>query len=155
MLSDGNTTIELFSWPTWAGSVLYAMGLITALMTAFYMTRLYIGTFFGEFKGWKIVKVEDAAKNELWNSLSPDGQVVAMFWAIDEEDLGKIAARADSMAHSTFGKKLDLKKVKDAEHRGMSTVARADAAARVDLAECGPGPRDSPRRRHSRSAESS
>ena len=25
-------------------------------MTAFYMTRLYIGTFFGEFKGWKIVK---------------------------------------------------------------------------------------------------
>src|SRR5450432_3881145 len=55
-LSDGSTTIELFSWPTWAGSALYAMGLITALMTAFYMTRLFIGIFFGEFKGWKIVK---------------------------------------------------------------------------------------------------
>jgi len=55
-LSDGNTTIELFSWPTWAGGLLYAIGLVTALMTAFYMTRLFIGIFFGEFKGWKIVK---------------------------------------------------------------------------------------------------
>jgi NADH-quinone oxidoreductase subunit L len=55
-LSDGNVSIELFSWPTWMGTALYAMGLITALMTAFYMTRLFIGIFFGEFKGWKIVK---------------------------------------------------------------------------------------------------
>jgi NADH-quinone oxidoreductase subunit L len=48
--------IELFVWPTWAGSVLYAMGLAGAVMTAFYMTRLLIGIFFGDFRGWKIVK---------------------------------------------------------------------------------------------------
>jgi NADH-quinone oxidoreductase subunit L len=52
-LSDGTV---LFSWPTWAGPWLYGIGLATALMTAFYMTRLFIGIFFGEFKGWKIVK---------------------------------------------------------------------------------------------------
>jgi NADH-quinone oxidoreductase subunit L len=55
-LNDAGVSIELFSWPSWLGTVLYAMGLITALMTAFYMTRLFIGIFFGEFKGWKIVK---------------------------------------------------------------------------------------------------
>jgi NADH-quinone oxidoreductase subunit L len=56
-LSDGNGgSMESFVWPTWLGTALYAIGLLTALMTAFYMTRLYIGTFFGEFKGWKIVK---------------------------------------------------------------------------------------------------
>src|SRR5450432_2800071 len=38
---DG-TPMELFSWPTWMGGVLYTMGLITALMTAFYMTRLFV-----------------------------------------------------------------------------------------------------------------
>jgi NADH-quinone oxidoreductase subunit L len=55
-LSDAGITIDLFKWPEWLGSALYAMGLLTALMTAFYMTRLFIGIFFGEFKGWKIVK---------------------------------------------------------------------------------------------------
>jgi NADH-quinone oxidoreductase subunit L len=55
-LTDGRVTIDLFSWPSWAGTALYAIGLLTALMTAFYMTRLFIGIFFGEFKGWKIVK---------------------------------------------------------------------------------------------------
>ena len=55
-LSEGGISIELFSWPTWAGPVLYGIGLVTALMTAFYMTRLFIGIFFGDFKGWKIVK---------------------------------------------------------------------------------------------------
>jgi NADH-quinone oxidoreductase subunit L len=48
--------MESFVWPTWLGAALYAVGILTALMTAFYMTRLYIGTFFGEFRGWKIVK---------------------------------------------------------------------------------------------------
>ncbi len=55
-LTDGGISMELFTWPTWLGSALYAMGLLTAVMTAFYMTRLFIGIFFGEFKGWKIVK---------------------------------------------------------------------------------------------------
>src|SRR6187399_2529260 len=56
-LTDGaGGSMEVFSWPPWLGTALYAIGILTALMTAFYMTRLYIGTFFGEFKGWKIVK---------------------------------------------------------------------------------------------------
>jgi NADH-quinone oxidoreductase subunit L len=47
---------EAFVWPEWGGTVLYALGLAGAVMTAFYMTRLFIGIFFGEFKGWTIVK---------------------------------------------------------------------------------------------------
>ncbi len=47
---------DSFEWPKWGGSVLYGLGLAGAVMTAFYMTRLFIGTFFGEFKGWDIVK---------------------------------------------------------------------------------------------------
>jgi NADH-quinone oxidoreductase subunit L len=45
-----------FQWPLWAGTVLYSLGLAGAVMTAFYMTRLFVGIFFGNFKGWKIVK---------------------------------------------------------------------------------------------------
>src|SRR6478609_1114573 len=47
---------DSFEWPKWGGTVLYGLGLAGAIMTAFYMTRLFIGTFFGEFKGWTIVK---------------------------------------------------------------------------------------------------
>jgi len=52
----GTQQIEVFQWPAWGGTVLYALGFITAVCTAFYMTRLLIGIFFGEFRGWKIVK---------------------------------------------------------------------------------------------------
>ncbi len=45
-----------FEWPKWGGTLLYALGFAGAIMTAFYMTRLFVGTFFGEFKGWTIVK---------------------------------------------------------------------------------------------------
>jgi NADH-quinone oxidoreductase subunit L len=45
-----------FEWPKWGGTLLYGLGFAGAIMTAFYMTRLFIGTFFGEFKGWTIVK---------------------------------------------------------------------------------------------------
>jgi NADH-quinone oxidoreductase subunit L len=55
-IGAGRTEIELFQWPAWGGSVLYGLGFVTAVCTAFYMTRLLIGTFFGEFRGWKIVK---------------------------------------------------------------------------------------------------
>ena len=47
---------DAFEWPKWGGTVLYGLGFAGAIMTAFYMTRLFIGTFFGEFKGWTIVK---------------------------------------------------------------------------------------------------
>jgi NADH-quinone oxidoreductase subunit L len=35
--------------------VLVTIGLVTAALTAFYMFRLYVLTFLGEFRGWKIV----------------------------------------------------------------------------------------------------
>ncbi len=47
--------LPLFTWPTWGGTVLLTAGLLGALMTAFYMFRLYFLTFSGEFRGWKIV----------------------------------------------------------------------------------------------------
>jgi NADH-quinone oxidoreductase subunit L len=50
------SAVELMAWPEWAGTVLYAMGVAGAVMTAFYMTRLLLGIFWGDFKGWKIVK---------------------------------------------------------------------------------------------------
>jgi NADH-quinone oxidoreductase subunit L len=52
----GAGAADSFVWPTWGGTVLYGLGFAGAIMTAFYMTRLFIGTFFGEFKGWTIVK---------------------------------------------------------------------------------------------------
>ncbi len=42
-------TFDLFLWPSWGGELLYGLGLAGAVMTAFYMTRLFIGIFFGEF----------------------------------------------------------------------------------------------------------
>jgi NADH-quinone oxidoreductase subunit L len=48
--------VDSFEWPKWGGTLLYGLGFAGAIMTAFYMTRLFIGTFFGEFKGWTIVK---------------------------------------------------------------------------------------------------
>ncbi len=48
--------LEIWQWPPWAGKVLFTIGIIAAVMTAFYMFRLYFRTFWGEFKGWNIVK---------------------------------------------------------------------------------------------------
>ena len=50
------SAVQLFAWPEWAGNALYFMGLAGAVMTAFYMTRLLLGIFWGDFKGWTIVK---------------------------------------------------------------------------------------------------
>lgn len=51
----GQIEIDNFVWPTWGPTVLYVIGLSAAILTAFYMTRLVIGTFLGEFRGWTIV----------------------------------------------------------------------------------------------------
>ena len=51
----GNIAIDNFVSQPWMGTMLYIVGWASAILTAFYMTRLLIGTFFGEFKGWKIV----------------------------------------------------------------------------------------------------
>jgi NADH-quinone oxidoreductase subunit L len=44
-----------FVWPAWANGVLFAIGVTAAVMTAFYMFRVYFLTFHGSFKGWRIV----------------------------------------------------------------------------------------------------
>jgi NADH-quinone oxidoreductase subunit L len=43
------------NWPSWGGPLLYTLGVMGAVMTAFYMSRLFILTFLGDFKGWKII----------------------------------------------------------------------------------------------------
>jgi NADH-quinone oxidoreductase subunit L len=53
-LGEGADEMKLMAWPAWGGTVLYVLGLLTAVMTAFYMTRLFLGIFYGEFRGWKI-----------------------------------------------------------------------------------------------------
>jgi NADH-quinone oxidoreductase subunit L len=47
--------LTLFTWPAAAGPVLLTVGLLAAVMTAFYMFRLYFLTFWGDFRGWKVV----------------------------------------------------------------------------------------------------
>ena len=44
-----------FEWPAATGTVLFVMGVTGAVMTAFYMFRLYFLIFHGSFKGWRIV----------------------------------------------------------------------------------------------------
>ena len=45
----------LYVWPEWWSDVLFGLGIFGAVLTAFYMFRLYIGIFGGEFRGWSIV----------------------------------------------------------------------------------------------------
>lgn len=52
--SSGPVAIDGFAWTPAMGTVLYLIGLTAAILTAFYMTRLLLGTFFGRFKGWTI-----------------------------------------------------------------------------------------------------
>lgn len=40
--------------PAWLGKVYFAMGVLAATLTAFYMCRALFLTFYGEFKGWAI-----------------------------------------------------------------------------------------------------
>jgi NADH-quinone oxidoreductase subunit L len=55
MIMTAGGPIELFAWPEWMGTFLLTVGIIGATMTAFYMFRVYFLTFWGDFKGWKIV----------------------------------------------------------------------------------------------------
>lgn len=47
--------IEALQTPDWFATSLYMIGIITAILTAFYMMRTVFLTFFGEFRGWRIV----------------------------------------------------------------------------------------------------
>jgi NADH-quinone oxidoreductase subunit L len=48
--------VDVFQWPSWGATALFALGVVGAIMTAFYMSRLVFGMFWGDFRGWKIVK---------------------------------------------------------------------------------------------------
>lgn len=43
-----------WQWPSWAPWVLWGIGILSATLTAFYMCRAVILTFFGEFRGWTV-----------------------------------------------------------------------------------------------------
>jgi NADH-quinone oxidoreductase subunit L len=46
---------NLWHPPEWLGKVLFVIGILAATMTAFYMFRTYFLTFWGEFRGWRVV----------------------------------------------------------------------------------------------------
>ena len=41
--------------PAWFGQAIYAVGIVAAVCTAFYMFRAYFMTFWGNFRGWSVV----------------------------------------------------------------------------------------------------
>jgi NADH-quinone oxidoreductase subunit L len=45
---------QIFVSPAWVSSLLLVLGTLGAVMTAFYMTRLVVGIFAGQFRGWTI-----------------------------------------------------------------------------------------------------
>jgi len=55
-IGGGASQIESFVWPEWYGTLLISVGVVAAVMTAFYMSRLFIRIFLGEFQGWTIVR---------------------------------------------------------------------------------------------------
>ena len=64
VIGAGPDALEIFQWPSWGPTFLYVVGAAAAVLTAFYMTRLVIGIFYGDFKGWTIVKGFKAPEGE-------------------------------------------------------------------------------------------
>jgi NADH-quinone oxidoreductase subunit L len=57
--------VRLYAPPEALGQYLYAVAVAAAAMTAFYMCRLYISIFWGEFKGWTVGRPSLLAKQEV------------------------------------------------------------------------------------------
>jgi NADH-quinone oxidoreductase subunit L len=55
----------VYSPPEWIGHALYWAAVAAAAMTAFYMCRLYILTFWGSFRGWTVGRPSLLARQEL------------------------------------------------------------------------------------------
>jgi NADH-quinone oxidoreductase subunit L len=55
----------VFEPPQWLGHALYWAAVAAAAMTAFYMCRLYILTFWGTFRGWTVGRPSLLARQEL------------------------------------------------------------------------------------------
>ncbi|HEY1960267.1 MAG TPA: NADH-quinone oxidoreductase subunit L [Polyangiaceae bacterium] len=53
-----------FTPPAWIGTLLFAVAVTAAVMTAFYMCRAFFMTFWGDFRGWKIGRPSMLAKME-------------------------------------------------------------------------------------------
>ena len=73
--------------PTWLGKAIFALALIGAVLTAFYMFRSLLLTFFGEFRGWRIVPGWKEHEHEHGKPGEMDGPVPhespsAMTWPI-------------------------------------------------------------------------
>ncbi len=68
----GPKEIELFTWPEWGPVVLCGLGVAGAVMTAFYMSRLVVGIFFGSFRGWTIAP--GAASGHVAHDHAHDGE---------------------------------------------------------------------------------
>lgn len=45
----------MFIPPPWFGQAIYVVGIVAAVLTAFYMFRAYFMTFWGDFRGWRPV----------------------------------------------------------------------------------------------------
>jgi NADH-quinone oxidoreductase subunit L len=57
--------LKTYAPPMWLGQALYAVAVIAACMTAFYMCRLYFLMFWGDFKGWTVGRPSLLSKQEL------------------------------------------------------------------------------------------
>ena len=62
----------VFEPPEWVGHALYWAAVAAAAMTAFYMCRLYILTFWGSFRGWTVGRPSLLARQELVADAHPD-----------------------------------------------------------------------------------
>ena len=59
------TAAHSYEPPPWIGPTLFWVAFVAAVMTAFYMCRLYFLTFWGDFKGWTVGRPSLLAKEEL------------------------------------------------------------------------------------------
>ncbi|MBW2459400.1 MAG: NADH-quinone oxidoreductase subunit L, partial [Deltaproteobacteria bacterium] len=50
------SSAQVWTPPEWWGQLIYAIGMVAAVCTAFYIFRAYFMTFWGDFRGWKIIK---------------------------------------------------------------------------------------------------
>ncbi len=59
-----SASFAIWEPPQWLGPALFAVGVLAAIMTAFYMFRLLFLTFWGDFRGWTIGRPSLLAKQE-------------------------------------------------------------------------------------------
>ncbi|MBI4706014.1 MAG: NADH-quinone oxidoreductase subunit L, partial [Deltaproteobacteria bacterium] len=65
-IKPAKEALKDFVWtpPGWFGPLIFWLGILAAVGTAFYMFRSYFMTFHGEFRGWKVVKRWKAAAGQ-------------------------------------------------------------------------------------------